>query len=448
MSTTLIKNGIIVTHMKSFQADIMIKDDKIKKIGNINQTTDKIIDAHNNYILPGRIDPHTHLDLKVMNTTSADNFQSGTMSALFGGTTTIIDFANQKKGEDLFTTFNNWKMLANNNSYCDYSAHLSITDLKIALRDLETTIEQFGVCSFKTFTTYPSMKISYEDIFLLAEKLKDKALVTIHSEDDSIIKYNTEKLIDSGKMLPKYHAESHPQEAELIAIDHLIKKKLPLYFVHVSTGSGCKKIATKKDKFIETCIQYLILDDSKYNISDPLEQAKFILSPPLRMKKEQNLLWEHLKNGDIDVVATDHCSFTLKQKKVGLDDFRKIPNGIGSIEHCLELLYTYGVNSGKISIERLVEVLSYNPAKIFGLKNKGEIREGKDADLVIFNPNEKHFISKNTHHSKSDYSPYEGLPLMGKVKTVLLRGKVVIDNEKCLTNSQYGNYLKREFISL
>lgn len=456
MKKTIIRNGTVVTATDIFKADLLIEDEKIRAISqNIAGSGDKEIDASGCYVFPGGIDAHTHLDLPFMGTSSSDDFETGTLAALHGGTTTIIDFAFQSQGKSLKEGLNDWHRKAEGKATCDYAFHVAVVDLNEKTRlEIRELIEKEGVTSFKTFMAYKGalMIDDRQMIGLMNEVKKWGGLVTVHAENgdlaDSLIQINREK----GNKAPKYHALSRPEivEAEATgrAIDIAYAGNHPVYIVHMTCEGALNRVkeASKRNQrvLVETCIQYLLLDDSYYD-RPGFEGAKWVMSPPLRKPKDQEALWTSLEQGVVHVVATDHCPFCMNQKEMGKDDFSKIPNGAPGIENRMELLYSEGVEKGRISLNKFVEVNCSNPAKIFGLyPQKGTIAVGSDADLVIFDPRSEHTLSQKTQHMNCDYSSYEGWKVKGKVKTVLLRGTVAIENGKAFVQKGFGRYLKRK----
>lgn len=442
---------------KTVRADIYIEDEKIHSVGKrIKQNAKTVIDATDRIIFSGGVDAHTHMELPVMGTHSCDSFESGTRAALHGGTTTIIDFANQAKGDSLLNTLKLWQNKAHDMAVCDYGFHISVTDPREnVLSEIESIIKNEGVTSFKTFMAYEKMKLCNSDLArLMREVKKHKGLITTHAEDGTEIDQLILSNIKARNLAPEYHEKSRPPHTEVNAVSDLIKiakeEKCPVYIVHTSCGESLDEIAGSQNKghhiFAETCIQYLLLDKSKYMNSDFKESAKFIISPPLRQKEDQSKLWNAIRDGHIQVVATDHCPFTSKQKNKGVKDgFSRIPNGVPGVENRMEILFSEGVVKGKISVNKFVEVTSLNPARLFGLyPKKGIIAVGSDADIVIFNSKKKHTILSSNNHTKCDYSIYQGLELTGKCEKVILRGKLLIDNGKDNIPKGFGNYLPRK----
>lgn len=456
MGTTAIRNGTVVTATDTFQADLLVENEKVVAISkNLSVRAEREIDATGCYIFPGGIDAHTHLDLPFMGTSSSDDFETGTLAALHGGTTTIIDFAFQTAGKSLKEGLYEWHKKAEGKAAADYAFHVAVVDFNEKTRqEIKDLIEKEGVTSFKTFMAYKGalMIDDRQMIGLMNEVKKWGGIVTVHAENgdlaDSLIQINRER----GNTAPRFHALSRPEivesEATGRAIDIAFAGQHPVYIVHMTCEGALNRVkeATKRNQrvLVETCIQYLLLDDSVYD-RPGFEGAKWVMSPPLRKPKDQEALWNGLEQGLVHVVATDHCPFCMKQKEMGKDDFSKIPNGAPGIENRMELLYSEGVEKGRISLNKFVEVNCSNPAKIFGLyPKKGTIAVGSDADLVILDPRVEHTLTRETQHMNCDYSSYEGWRVKGKVKTVLLRGTVAIENGKALVGKGFGKYLKRK----
>jgi len=452
--STLIKNGRIITATDDYIADIYIEGETISAIGrNLNVTADKVIDAEGLLVMPGGIDPHVHLAMPFMGTFSSDDYETGTRAALYGGTTTIIDFVLQTQGKSLQHALDDWNSRAKGNTVGDYSFHIAVTDFnEETKKEIKHFIEEEGITSFKTFMAYKGalMIDDRQMVGLMQEVKKQGGLVTVHATNGDMIDFLVAKHKSEGKTAPLYHYLSQPEITEAEAssrfADMIHYTGCPGYIVHMTCEGALNAVrnATRRNQhlFVETCIQYLVLDASLYE--NDFEGAKWVMSPPLREKKDQATLWAGINQGLVNVVATDHCPFMWEQKLMGKDDFSKIPNGHPAIENRMELLFSEGVNKGKISLNKYVEVASTNAAKIFGMfPKKGTIAVGSDADIVLFDPNEKHTLSASKHHMNVDYSGYEGWELTGKVKTVLLRGTVAIDNNKCLVDKGYGQFIKR-----
>jgi len=450
----LIKNGRIITATDDYIADIYIEGETIQVIGqHLNMAADQVIDASESLVMPGGIDPHVHLDMPFMGTFSSDNYETGTRAALFGGTTTVIDFILQTQGKSLQSALHEWKGRSDNNAVGDYSFHMAVTDFnEDTKKEIQHFIEEEGITSFKTFMAYKGalMIDDRQMIGLMNEVKKHGGLINVHATNGDMIDFLIAKHRTEGKLEPLYHYLSQPEVTEAEAsgrfVDMANYTGCPGYIVHLTCEGALNAVrnATKRNQnvFVETCIQYLILDASLYE--NNFEGAKWVMSPPLREKKDQATLWAGINQGLVNVVATDHCPFKWQQKLMGKDDFSKIPNGHPAIENRMELLFSEGVNKGKISLNKYVEVASTNAAKIFGMfPKKGTIAVGSDADILILDPNEIHTLSVNTHHMNVDYSGYEGWEVKGKVKTVLLRGKIAIDNNECKLSKGYGQFVKR-----
>lgn len=450
----LIKNGRVITADADFTADIFVVDETIQAIGsNLNVQADTEIDATDKLVFPGGIDPHVHLDMPFMGTFSSDNYETGTRAALFGGTTMVIDFILQKQGNSLQAALDEWRSRSDNNCVGDYSFHMAVTDFNDNTRtEIKKMIEQEGITSFKTFMAYKGalMIDDRQMIGLMEEVKKYGGLINVHATNGDMIDYLVAKHRAEKKLSPLYHYLSQPEITEAEASERFVDMTYytgcPGYIVHLTCEGALNAVrnATRRNQkvFVETCIQYLLLDASLYE--KDFEGARWVMSPPLRQPKDQATLWAGINQGLVQVVATDHCPFKWEQKLMGRDDFSKIPNGHPAIENRMELLYSEGVHTGKITLNKYVEVACTNPAKIFGMfPRKGTLAPGSDADIVVFDPNETHTLSVSTHHMNVDYSAYEGWPITGKVKTVILRGKVAIDKEKCLVEKGYGKFIKR-----
>ncbi len=450
----LIKNGRIVTASEDFTGDIFIEGERISMIGtNLDVTADRIIDASNKIIVPGGIDPHVHLDMPFMGTFSSDSYETGTAAALHGGTTMVIDFILQTQGKSLRHALNEWKSRSDGNAVGDYSFHMAVTDFNEDTKEeIKELIDKEGITSFKTFMAYKGalMIDDRQMVGLMNEVKKQGGMVTVHATNGDMIDFLVAKFRSEGKLSPLYHYLSQPEITESEATgrfsDMAYHTGVPAYVVHMTCEGALNHIrdaARRNQKvFAETCIQYLVLDASLYNKG--FESAKWVMSPPLREKKDQDALWAGIDQGSVQVVATDHCPFMWEQKKMGENDFSKIPNGHPAIENRMELLFSEGVNKGRISLNKFVEVTSTNAAKIFGMfPRKGCIAAGSDADLVIIDPKEEHVISAKTHHMNCDYSGYEGMSLKGKCQTVILRGRVAVENNELLLKKGYGQFIKR-----
>ncbi|MCZ2357479.1 MAG: dihydropyrimidinase [Bacteroidia bacterium] len=454
MDSILIRNGRIVTAEADFFADIYIVGEHIAAIGkDLPYSATQTIDANGLYVIPGGIDPHVHLEMPFMGTFSSDDYYTGTRAALFGGTTTVIDFVLQTQGRPLHEAYHAWQNRAKNNVVGDYSFHIAVTDFNPeTANEIPDLIQKEGITSFKTFMAYKgALMIDDRQMTGLMQLIKPhNALVTVHATNGDMIDYLVAKFRSEGKLSPLYHYLSQPEITEAEAsgrfADMTYYTDTQGYIVHMTCEGALNRVrkATFRNQkiFAETCIQYLMLDASLYDKG--FESAKWVMSPPLREKKDQEALWAGIKQGLVQVVATDHCPFTWDKKLLGEKDFSKIPNGHPAIEHRIELLFSEGVAKKRITLQEFVALSATNAAKIFELyPRKGTLAIGSDADIVLFNPNTKHIISAKTHHMNVDYSAYEGVEVTGKCETVILRGQVVVQNNEFLAHRGYGKYLKR-----
>jgi dihydropyrimidinase len=454
---TIIKNGTIITATETTRADLGISGEKVSAIATQlpKENATQIIDATNLLLLPGGIDVHTHLDMPFGGTTSADDFLTGTTAAAFGGTTTIIDFAIQYKGQTLRQAFDSWMQKAHDKATIDFAFHCIITDLGSAQLEEMGQLIREGVTSFKLFMAYPGVfMLDDATIFkAMRQAAKYSGLICMHAENGGAIDVIVQQALAEGKRAPKYHALTRPTTAEAEATSRAIALAemagAPVYIVHLSCNDALEKVREARDRglpaYAETCPQYLYL--SLENMDAPgFEGAKYVFTPPLREKWHQEKLWQGLAHDTLQVVSTDHCPFCFKeQKEMGKDDFTKIPNGGPGIEHRLSLIYTGGVHGKRFSANRFVEVVSTTPARLFGLfPRKGTIAVGSDADIVLFDPNAQDVISAKTHHMRVDYSMFEGIAVTGIPKTVFSRGKAVVASGKFVGRSGSGQFLRRQ----
>src|ERR1039457_3995147 len=456
MPTLLIQNGTIVNADSTVRADLLIGGGIVKDVRpaippNSAQT---IVDATGLLILPGGIDAHTHLDMPFGGTTSSDDFETGTRAAAIGGTTTIVDFAIQARGTKMRTALDTWWKKAEGKACIDYGLHMIVTDLSDAgLEDMDDLVRE-GVASFKLFMAYPNaLMVDDATIFkAMRQTAKNGALICMHAENGSVIDVIVQQALAEGKTAPIYHALSRPTKAEAEAVHRAIAMGeiagVPVYIVHLSSEDALNQVREARDRglpaFAETCPQYLLL--SLEDVADKgWEGAKYVFTPPLRERRNQPKLWDGLKNDHLQVVSTDHCPFCFAdQKALGKDDFTKIPNGGPGIENRLQLLYHYGVNEGRLSLNRFVELVSTTPARLFGLyPRKGELAPGSDADIVVWDPLQEHTISAGTHHMRVDYSMFEGFRVRGNARMVLSRGEVIVDGDRHLGRAGRGHFLTR-----
>lgn len=463
MTDTLITGGRIVTAVDDYQADILIRNGKIEAIAR-EITTDTALrhDARGLIVMPGGVDVHTHMENVQGPAITCDTFTSGTKSAAFGGTTTIIDFALQPKGHSPKEVLDEHLARAQPQASIDYGFHLIITDASPGyLKELPDLINYDGVSSFKMFMAYPGvLMVDDGDIFRAMRTVGSHGgMVSLHAENGTVIDVLIQEALEQGNTSPKYHALTRPQIMEAEATHRAIRiaelAEIPVYIVHLSCAEALEVVVEARDRgipaFAETCPHYLFLSKEEYD-RPGFEAAKFVMTPPLRDHHCQHSLWRGLKFDDLQIVATDHCPFCFhenpqglnKSKQLGLEDFSKIPNGAPGVEFRLPLLYAGGVVKGNISLNRYVQLVSTAPARMFGLfPQKGTIAIGSDADLVLFDPLKSHILSASTHHSLVDYTMYEGMSITGKIEKVFLRGNLIVDGEAWLGSSGQGQYVKR-----
>ncbi|HEX9689001.1 MAG TPA: dihydropyrimidinase [Thermoanaerobaculia bacterium] len=453
---TLIRGGTVVTATDLYRGEVLIEDEKIAAIATSfdGASVDRTIDASGKYVIPGGIDVHTHLDMPFGGTTSADDFESGTVAAAHGGTTSIVDFAIQYRGQTLRHALETWAEKAGGKAAIDYGFHMIVTELTDAVEKEMDALVREGVTSFKLFMAYPG-------VFMLDDATIFKALlrtgenggtICMHAENGGVIDVLVKKALAEGKTAPKYHALTRPARAEGEATHRAIALAemagVPIYIVHLSASEALEMVTEARDRglpaYAETCPQYLFLSYDNYE-EPGFAGAKYVMSPPLRPRETHARLWRGLAGGDLQAVSTDHCPFCMKeQKELGRDDFSKIPNGAPGIETRMSLVFDGGVRTGKISVNRFVELTSTSPAKIFGLfPRKGTVAPGSDADLVVFDPDKKTTLSAKTHHMRVDYNPYEGREVTGAAETVLSRGRVIVENGKFTGKAGAGSFLKR-----
>lgn len=454
--TKIIKNGIIVTATDTYRADVCIENGVITQIGtDLSAQGAEVIDAKGCYLLPGGIDPHTHLDMPFGGTVTKDDFETGTIAAAYGGTTTVIDFCLTEKGKSLKSAIETWHTKSKDKAVIDYGFHLQIVEMnEHILNELPTVMDEEGITSLKVFMAYKNQfQADDETLFRTLVAAKDLgALVMVHAENGDVIDFLVKKALVEGNTDPIYHALTRPPEAEGEAtgratiLTELAKSQL--YVVHVSCAESARKIAEARSKGVdiwgETCPQYLVLDQS-YLEKPNFEGAKYVWSPPLREKWNQDVLWNALKTGQLQTLGSDQCSFDfVGQKDLGKDDFSKIPNGGPIIEDRVSILFSEGVKKGRITLNQFVDLISTRAAKLFGLyPKKGTIAVGVDADLVIFDPTVERVISAETHHMAVDYNPFEGMRVTGEPVSVLSRGEFVIRNKQFVGASGAGQYVKR-----
>ncbi|MBN1756540.1 dihydropyrimidinase [bacterium] len=453
MKALLIKNGYIVTESGAFKRDLRIEEGLIAEIGCALDEVDDcyVLEARNRIVFPGIIDAHTHLGIPVSGTWSSDDFTSGSRAAIMGGVTTILDFTVQEPGETLYCALQRRKSKADNKTFTDYGLHCNVTSWSDnTLAEIPAMIRE-GVTSFKVFFTYreTGMMISKDHYLLLAEQINSNGgLLMIHAEDDDLVHQQTQALIRDGKKEYWHYSRSRDPHSESQGIQQAIdlnrKAKCPLYIVHISSAQGIELAAKQKmlsewPVFLETCPQYLLLDQENYRSPDGVN---FVTTPPIRNKKDQSALWDALQKGYIDVIATDHCPFWKEQKERHKDEFYRVPGGLPGIETLLPLMYQKAVRERGYSVNDLVRVLCTNPAKIFGLyPRKGVIRKGSDADLVIFDPDREVTLSSSGLHMNTDFCPYEGMKVKGYPETVIRRGEIMVENYVIKTQIPRGRFI-------
>src|SRR5216684_593259 len=456
MGKTLITGGTIVTAADTYTADVLIDGEKVAAIGtDLKVAGATRLDASRKYVIPGGIDVHTHMELPFGGTMASDDFETGTTAAAFGGTTTIVDFAVQGFGEPLEKARDAWLKKARGKAVIDYGLHMIVRDVSDkVLREMGTMVEE-GISSFKLFMAYPGVfQVDDGAIFkALVRSAEIGGLICMHAENGGVIDVLVKKALAAKHTEPKWHALTRPPEAEGEATGRAFRLAemaggVPLYVVHLSAAQALDQVRQFRDRglpaYAETCPQYLFLSYDNYE-EPGFDGAKYVMSPPLRHKESQDRLWRGLRFNDLQAISTDHCPFCMKeQKQLGRDDFSKIPNGAPGIETRMSLVYDGGVRTGKISLNRFVELTSTSPAKIFGLfPRKGTIAPGSDADLVVFDPNRTVTLAAKTLHMNCDYNPYEGRQVTGAADTVLSRGRLVIENGAFVGRKGAGSFLKR-----
>lgn len=449
----LFKNGTVVSGRGTRRADVLVENEKILQVGrNLSDPLARAIDVTGKLLMPGFIDAHTHFDLDVCNTTTADDFDSGTKSAIRGGTTTIVDFACPNKGESLHHGLDLWHRKADGKCWCDYGFHMTIDDWNAEIEKEIDDIYAAGISSFKMYMTYPAMMIGDEAMYKALKKLKEKGgICGVHCENSGVINALIEEKKAAGEMGVSSHPETRPDFLEAEAVSRLLRiaqaVDIPVVIVHLTNAATLAEVTAARRRgqkvYVETCPQYLVLDDSVYYNEDFSRAARYVCAPPLRKPEDCRALWAGLRKGDIQTISTDHCAFTLAQKDAGRGDFTKIPGGLPGVEARGELVYSFGVTTRKISLATMCKVLSENPAKLYGMfPRKGVIAPGADADIVVYDPQADHILRAEDMVSRAGYTPYEGFVTHGSVSQVWLRGKLMVENGHVI-GEQEGQYIVR-----
>ena len=449
----LFKNGTVVSGRGTRRADVLVEDEKILQVARgISDPLARTVDVTGKLLLPGFIDAHTHFDLDVCNTTTADDFDSGTRSAIQGGTTTVVDFACPNKGESLHYGLDLWHKKADGNCWCDYGFHMTIDDWN---EDIEREIDDMyaaGISSFKMYMTYPAMMIGDEAMYKALKKLKEKGgICGVHCENSGVINALIEEKRAAGAMGVASHPETRPDYLEAEAVGRLLRiaqaVDIPVVIVHLTNAAALSEVHAARRRgqkvYVETCPQYLVLDDSVYYNEDYSRAARYVCAPPIRKSADCRALWAGLRRGEIQTVSTDHCSFTLEQKEAGRGDFTRIPGGLPGVEARGELVYSFGVATRKISLAAMCRVLSENPAKLYGMfPRKGVIAPGADADIVVYDPRADHILRAEDMVSRAGYTPYEGFVTRGSIAQVWLRGRLMVEDGQ-VVGDRMGQYILR-----
>ena len=450
---TLLKGGRVVSGSGVIAADVLLEGETIAAVGpNLAADGAETVDCTDKLLFPGFIDAHTHFDLEVAGTITADDFTTGSRAALRGGTTTVIDFAAPDKGEALHTGLQRWHRKADGKTACDYAFHMTIDDWNEGISAEIKEMVDGGIPSFKMYMTYPAMMIGEKDMYFALKRLKDVGgIVGVHCENSGIIDALIAEKKSAGEMGPSSHPRTRPNGLEAEAVSHLLRLAeqvdTPVIIVHLSTKEALEEVRAARNRgqtvYVETCPQYLLLEDSVYDDPDFTQAAKYICAPPLRSVADQEALWLALGDGEIQTVCTDHCSFTTAQKRVGQYDFTKIPGGLPGVETRGVLLYSAGVATGRITEADMCRVLSENVAKLYGCwPRKGVIAPGSDADIVVYDPHADSVITAAGQLQNVDYNPYEGFETRGSIAQVYLRGSLAVDRGTVLAGNN-GRFLPR-----
>ncbi len=451
---TLFKGGSVVSGRGVRRADLLVEGEKVVSLGRgLRAEADRVIDVGGCVLFPGFVDAHTHFDLEVAGTVTADGFATGSRAALRGGTTTVIDFACPNKGESLASGLARWREKAGGKTFCDYGFHMTIDDWNEGIRGELPAMFAQGISSFKMYMTYPAMLLGDRDLYWALKELKALGGVCgVHCENAGVIDGMIAEKKALGELSPASHPATRPPYLEAEAVARLLRvaqaAQAPVIIVHLTNGEALAEVLRARKRgqtvYVETCPQYLVLDESLYHQDQFSDAARYVCAPPLREKREQDVLWKALRHGDIQTVSTDHCSFTLEQKSLGLEDFTKIPGGLPGVETRGELMWSCGVARRKLSVAQMCRILSENPAKLYGLfPRKGTLQPGADADIVVYDPSGGHVIRAEDCESAAGYSPYEGFATDGGIRQVWLRGRLAVESGNVLPSQPEGKYMAR-----
>ncbi len=453
---TILRGGFVVSGRSCKRADVLIDGEKVEKVGHVlaDAPADaKLVDVGDCYLFPGFIDAHTHFDLDVCNTTTADDFASGTRAAIRGGTTSIVDFACPNKGETLAHGLKLWHEKSDGKCWCDYGYHMTIDDWNDGIeRELDDMFAA-GITSFKMYLTYPAMMLPDEQIYSALKALKRRGgICGFHCENAGVIDAKIAELKAAGHGAEvSSHPLARPDYLEAEAVSRVLRiaqaVDTPVVIVHTTNRAALAEIEAARARgqkvYVETCPQYLLLDDSVYYDPDYSRAARYVCAPPIRAREDADALWRGLRRGTVQTISTDHCSFTLAQKDMGREDFTKIPGGLPGVETRGELIYTAGVAQKRLSIAGMCRALSENPARLYGLfPRKGVIAPGSDADIVVYDPHADHVLRGAELASKAGYTPFEGFRTSGSIRSVYLRGALAVERGE-VVGEQNGQYLAR-----
>ena len=450
----LLRGGRVVSAGGVRASDVLLDGEIVAAVGeNLSGEGARVVDCAGKLLFPGFIDGHTHFDLEVGGTITADDFATGSRAALRGGTTTVIDFAAPDKGEALRAGLDRWRGKAEGRCACDYGFHMTIDDWNESIRRELPEMFAQGISSFKMYMTYPAMLLGDRDLYWALKELKTLGgICGVHCENAGVIDGMIAEKKAQGELSPASHPRTRPPYLEAEGVGRLLRAaqaaQAPVIIVHLTNGEALDEVLRARKRgqtvYVETCPHYLILDESLYDQENFSDAARYVCAPPLRERKEQDVLWKALRRGEIQTVSTDHCSFTLKQKELGREDFTKIPGGLPGVETRGELMWSCGVARRKLSVAQMCRLLSENPAKLYGLfPRKGTLQSGADADIVVYDPSGGHVIRAEDCESAAGYSPYEGFATDGGIRQVWLRGRLAVENGNVLFSQPEGRYMAR-----